>query len=242
MNRLKSIAFTATIAIAAIVLTIICLPMIFLGEKNARKIVGLWARFSLWAMRVMTGVSFRVEGEDNIPKDGGLVVSNHQSLWETIALFALLPNAVVILKKELLRIPVYGWWVRASGNITVDRKGGAKALRAMRREAAERIANGAQVVVFPEGTRIKPGETHAFQPGVAGIYKDAGADCIPVAHDSGRFWRKLGGALEPGIITLRFMPPVPPGLDRKTFLARIEKDIADNRQDLIDLNASPQHD
>ncbi len=138
----------------------------------------------------------------------------------------------VILKKELLRIPVYGWWAKRSGNIVIDREGGARELRRLRNQAAARIAGGAQVVVFPEGTRVAPGETAPYQPGVAGIYLAAGAPCVPIAHDSGRYWRKLGGALAPGVITVRILEPIPPGLDRREFQQLVETRINAARPDL----------
>ncbi len=232
MNRIRSIVYTTVIALVAIVLTIVFLPTLFLGEKTARNTIKIWARFAMWAMPVLTGVRYRVEGRENIPEGGALIVSNHQSLWETFALHILFSHPSVILKKELLRIPVYGWWAKRSGNIVIDRQGGARELRRLRNEAAARIADGAQIVVFPEGTRVAPGETAPYQPGVAGIYLAAGAPCVPVAHDSGRFWRKLGGALTPGVITVRILDPIPPGLERREFQQLIEARINAARPDL----------
>ena len=153
-------------------------------------------------------------------------------MWETLAAFELLPKPVVILKKELLRVPIYGWWARPAGHLAIDRKGGAKALRALQRAAARKIAEGAQIVVFPEGTRMPPGQTRAYHSGVAGIYAAANAPCVPIAHDSGRFWRYPGIWKSPGEITVRVLPPIAPGLDRKTFLAELQARINAARPDL----------
>lgn len=183
-------------------------------------------------LKVLTGVSHRIEGAENIPEGGALVAANHQSMWETLALWAILPQPVAILKQELQRLPVFGWWTKVTGNIAVDRKGGAKALRAMQRNAARKISEGAQVFVFPEGTRTEPGEKRRFLPGTAGIYLAAAAPCVPVAHDSGRFWRHPGNSKTPGVITMRILEPIPPGLDRKTFLRELENRITENRPDL----------
>jgi len=232
MNRIRSIVFTFVIALAAVIFTIVLFPLVFLGEHTAKRIIRWWTHFALGAMAVIAGVTYRIEGRENIPAGGALVVSNHQSLWETIVLNILLSHPIVILKRELLRIPVYGWWAIRAGNIAIDRKGGAKELRRIRETAAARIESGAQIVVFPEGTRVDPGETAPYQPGVAGIYLAAGAPCVPIAHDSGRFWRKLGGALNPGVITLRVLEPIPPGLDRRTFQQEIETRINGARPDL----------
>ncbi len=232
MNRIRSIVFTIVIALVAVLFTIVFLPAAFAGEKTTKRIIRWWTHFALGAMRVIAGVTFRIEGRENIPAGGALIVSNHQSLWETIAINALFSHPIVILKKELLKIPVYGWWAVRAGNIAIDRNGGAKELRRLRQETAARIANGAQVVVFPEGTRVKPGETTPYQPGVAGIYLAANAPCVPVAHDSGRFWAKLAGALNPGVITMRILKPIPPGLDRREFQRTIEARINAARPDL----------
>ena len=231
MNRIRSIVFTFVIALAAVVATIVCLPLLLSGGEAARKVVRAWSRFALGAMKVIAGVDYTVEGREHLPAGGALVVSNHQSLWETIALQLFLKEPVIIYKKELLKIPVYGWWVKRTGNISIDREGGARELRRMRETAARRIAEGAQVVVFPEGTRVKAGETAPFQPGVAGVYKAANAPCVPIVHDSGRFWRQLGGALNPGVITLRILPPIEPGLDRRAFQTLIEERINAARPD-----------
>lgn len=240
MNRLRSIAYTFLIALVAVIMTIVFLPTLFMGEKTARGTIRIWARFAMWSMPLMTGVSFRIEGREHIPAGGALIVANHQSLWETFALQILLSNPSVILKKELLRIPVYGWWAKRSGNIVIDRAGGARELRRLRDEAAARIADGAQIVVFPEGTRVPPGETAPYQPGVAGIYLAAKAPCVLIAHDSGRFWRKLGGGLSPGVITVRVLEPIAPGMDRREFQDLIEHRINAARPDLDSRAPAPQ--
>ena len=175
-----------------------------------------------------------------MPQGGALIAANHQSQWETIALYAMAPKPVMVFKKELTRIPVYGWWAARAGNIPVDRKGGAKALRAMTRAARARADAGEQIIIFPEGTRKKPGDPIALQPGVAGIYAAMNAPCTPVAHDSGRFWRFPGGEKIPGVITLRFLPAIAPGLDRKEFLRTLAASIESGRPDLIATGA-PNH-
>lgn len=228
---LRSYAFAAFLALLLIVMGILLLPITLFGKSAVRPIAKLWTRIGLGALKLIAGVSYRVEGEEHLPKSGAVVAANHQSMWETLALYALLPKPVMVFKKELLDIPLYGWWAKAAGNIAVDRKGGARALKAMRRAASEAIANGEQIIVFPEGTRLETGETAPFQPGVAGIYQGAGAPCAPVAHDSGRFWRP-GNKLIPGKITLRFLPALPSGLDRKTFMRELKTAIENARPDL----------
>ena len=229
---LRSYAFTAFLVLTIVVLGVLCLPALLFGKETARRVVQFWARLTLRALKTIAGVNYRVEGRENLPSGGALVAVNHQSMWETIALYALLPRPVVILKKELLRLPIYGLWARATGNIAVDREGGARALKAMRAAARAAIADGEQVVVFPEGTRVEPGQTVRFQPGVAGVYAAAEAPCVPGAHDSGRFWRHPGVQKVTGCITLRMLPPLAPGLDRKEFMAALKTSIENARPDL----------
>jgi 1-acyl-sn-glycerol-3-phosphate acyltransferase len=231
-NRLKSNAYSAFLISFVALMGLACLPFALFGRDAARATVKIWARLSLRALKLITGISHRIEGAENIPTEGALIAANHQSMWETIALYALTPSPVMVFKQELTAIPVYGWWAGLAGNIQIDRGGGAKALRAMTRKAKVQTDAGNQIIIFPEGTRAKPGERRALLPGVAGIYSATGAPCVPVAHDSGSFWRHPGNEKVAGTITLRFLPAIPPGLDRKTFLNELATRIENARPDL----------
>ena len=232
IRRIRSAIFAAFLILLIAVMGVVCLPIILFGRTAARGVVKLWAQITLVALKAIAGVSYRVEGAENMPQSGALIASNHQSMWETVAFYALVPKPVMILKKELLNVPVYGWWARAAGNIAIDRNGGARALRAMMRAAKDRIDAGEQIVIFPEGTRSAPGARAPLQPGVAGIYTATGAPCVPAAHDSGRFWRHPAMEKIPGTVTLRLLPPIKPGLDRKTFLRTLAAQIEHARPDI----------
>lgn len=232
MQRLRSIAFAIFFGLSILVASIVAAPVALFSAKAARAVAKSWSRAILHAVKIIAGVSYKIEGEENIPQGGAIVAANHQSQWETIALYAHLPNPVVIAKKELFDIPIYGWWLRRVGNIAVDRAGGAKALRALRAEAAAHIANGDQIVVFPESTRAPVGEKLPFHPGVAGIYSSVDGPCVPAAHDSGLYWRYPGIDKVPGEITLKFLPPIAADLDRKTFLRELQSQIEKARPDL----------
>ncbi len=232
LTGLRSFAFMAFMVLATLFIAVISLPFLLFGQAAARRIAKIWTGTILSGLKLITGISHRIEGADQIPQSGALVAANHQSMWETVALYDILPNPVIILRKELARIPIYGWWAKPSGNIVVDREGGATALRAMRAEAKEKIAAGKQVIVFPEGTRIAPGAVAKFHPGVAGIYGAVDAPCTPVAHNSGEFWRFPGMLKFPGEIILRFLPPIEPGLDRRAFLNAVKTRIEGARPDL----------
>lgn len=239
MRKLGSIAFAAYVGLSALIVGVIASPFLLFGRDAANVAIKFWSRSVLIALKLLTGVSHRVEGLEHLPRGGALVAVNHQSMWETLALFTILPKPVFALKKELTRVPIYGWWALATKQISIDREAGAKALRAMRKQAAARIAEGCQVIVFPEGTRVPPGTTAPFHPGVAGVYTAIDAPCVPAVHDSGLFWRHPGPEKTPGVVTLRFLPPLAPGLDRKAFLRELKAIIDGARPDLIDGGKNP---
>ncbi|MBB5517913.1 lysophospholipid acyltransferase family protein [Amphiplicatus metriothermophilus] len=234
MARLRSAVFLVYLVAGTLVTAVVAAPALLFGEKAAREAVRAWARLMLGGLRLICGIGWRVEGREHVPGGGAIVASNHQSMWETLALFALLPTPAAIFKKELLRIPIYGWWGLRAGSIAVDRKGGAKTMRAMTRAAAAKIAEGAQLIVFPEGTRRPVGARGPLQPGIAGVYLAANAPCVPVVHDSGKYWRHPGWVKFPGVVTVRFLPPIEPGLDRKAFIRALESRFDEGLASLAD--------
>ena len=232
LTGLRSVAFLAFMVLVTLLVGFFGAPALFMGRNAATTVAKFWTRTILFGLKYVAGVSHRIEGEEFMPQSGALIAANHQSMWETIALYAILPNPVMILKQELVRIPVYGWWAKPTGSIIVDREGGAKTLRKMQADARDKIKAGDQVIVFPEGTRIAPGMTTKFHPGVAGIYNAADTTCTPVAHDSGVFWRHPGITKIPGEITLRFLPSIEKGLERRQFMTTLKSAIEDARPDL----------
>ncbi len=216
----RSFLFDLYIALLTTVMGIICLPAL-VDRRAARAITRQWAKLVLAGLAVICGIRHRVIGEEHIPSGKAIVASNHQSMWETIVLLAILPRPAIVFKKELERIPIYGWWARRTG-VPVNRNAGAKALRMLRRAAERHMARGDQIVVFPEGTRGPPGSLGPLQPGVAGIYLVADAPTTPVVHNSGDFWRHPSGMKEPGTISIRFLPAIPPNLSRRAFMPALD--------------------
>ena len=216
----------------AITLTVLTFPYALSSAENALRVIRVWARFSLTTLRIVCGVTYRVEGAENIPAGPAVVAANHQSMWETVALFALLPRPSVVFKRDLLKVPFYGWWGIWSGSIPVDRAAGPQSIRLLIRETRDRISRDFQLVIFPEGTRVAPGVRAPLQPGVAAIYAAANVPVVPAVHDSGLYWRHPGFNRRPGAITLRFLPPIAPGLDRKAFESRLETAMLSARRDL----------
>lgn len=220
MTAARSFLFDAYLALVTAVMGVLCLPAL-IDRRCARFVTRLWARTVLVGLAVICGVRHRIVDAHNIPNEPLIVASNHQSMWETIILLAVLPRPAIVFKKELLRVPVYGWWANRTG-VPVDRNAGAKALRMLRRETERHIARGDQIVVFPEGTRGAPGALGPLQPGIAGMYLIADKPVAPVVHNSGEFWHFPSGVKTPGTITIRFLPKIPPNLSRRAFMPALD--------------------
>ena len=220
MTAARSFLFDAYMALVTAVMGVLCIPALA-DRRASRAVTRLWAQTVLGGLAVICGIRHRIEGAEYIPNEPGLLASNHQSMWETIVLLAVLPRPALVFKKQLLRVPVYGWWAHRTG-VPVDRNAGAKALRMLRRQTERHMARGDQIVVFPEGTRGVPGGLGPLQPGIVGMYLIAGKPVTPVVHNSGEFWRYPSGMKTPGLITIRFLPPIPPNLTRRAFMPALE--------------------
>lgn len=209
------------------------LPALILPRQVVWAMSPFWGGVSFAILRWTTGLGYRLEGTENIASSPVIYASKHQSAWDTMIYPHILKNPVVVVKKELQSVPFYGWFIKKYGSIGIDRGGGAKALRAMIEEAREAIDAGRPIVVFPEGTRTAPGEHVKYQSGVAALYRELGVPVVPVALNSGLFWRRRSFIRKPGTIVLRLLPPIPPGLERKAFMARLESDIENAQAELV---------
>jgi len=184
---------------------------------------GLWTRFHRWVAEGILGIHSRIEGK--VPADGPVIyAAKHQAMYETLELERLLASPAIVMKQELASIPLWGWAARRYGVIVVDRQASAKALRRMVREGQEELARGRSILIFPEGTRVSPGETPPLRAGFAGLYQMLKIPVIPVAIDSGRLWPKHGPK-RPGTVTFRFGEPIPPGLSRAEVERRVHAAI-----------------
>ncbi len=191
--------------------------------RHTLNTVIVWARLLRFLSRWVLGIRFVIIGEENIPDGPAVIAVKHQSAWETAVFPLLLPNTVYVLKKELLSIPIWGWCARKVRSIAVDRSGGGAALKQMLAETKERLQEGRRVVIFPEGTRVSPGESRPYHPGIAAIYRATDVPVVPVALNSGLFWgRRSVGKKYPGVITVEFLPPIEAGLDRAVFMDQLK--------------------
>src|SRR4051812_19673097 len=193
------------------------------GRRGVRAVANRWAAFHRACAAALIGIRTRIEGE--VPRGGTLVAAKHQSMFETIDLVVVLATPRIVMKRELARIPLWGWLATRYGMIAVDRSGGAAALRRMMKEGETARAEGRPVVIFPEGTRVAPGEAPALQPGFAGLYRALGLPVVPVALDSGRLWPQRSFVKSPGLVTMRFGAPIPPGLPRREIEERVHAAI-----------------
>jgi len=223
MTFLRSALFMAWFLILTLVMAIIFLPLLAVPRKATVHMARQWARATLWGLRIFAGIKERQIGA--VPRGGVLVASKHMSMWDTLALYLALDDPGIVLKRELLRIPFYGWYLGKAAAIPIDRGAGADALRRMTYSAKQVLAEGRPILIFPEGTRKKPGAAPDYKPGVAGLYGLLGVACVPVALDSGRYWQ--GFTKHPGTISLEFLETIPPGLKRREFMTMLEQRIED---------------
>jgi 1-acyl-sn-glycerol-3-phosphate acyltransferase len=186
------------------------------------KAAHLWIDGTLLLLRLFCGLGHREFGLEHLPNGPAIIAAKHQSAWETLFLSRRLDRPAFILKRELLMIPVFGWFIRKVGMIAVDRAGKSAALKKMVKDANEAFSAGRQIIIFPEGTRVAPGEHKPYQPGIAALYGQLNVPVVPVALNSGLFWGKKAWVKKPGKIAIEYLPPIPPGLDRRAFMAELE--------------------
>ncbi len=225
MIILRSILFNILFYLNLVVLLLIAVPTLVMPRRAVIEMARIWGRTTLWLLRNVCRIGVEWRGLDKIPPGGVLIAAKHQSIWETFALVTLLPDPTFIVKRELLWIPLFGWCIRRAGMIPIDRGNGKAALSAMLVHARKAIADGRQIVIFPEGTRRAPGAPPKYKSGVGHLYEAIGAPCVPIALNSGLFWPRRRFLRYPGTVLVEVLDPIPPGLDRDAFLAELERDL-----------------
>lgn len=223
MDWVRSLAFALVFYPGSVVYVLAGFVVLPFGRKAVRKVADAWAGFHRACARFLLGIRSRVEGE--VPSGPALVAVKHQSMFETLEIALILDTPATVMKSELGRIPLWGRLTRIYGILPVDRDGGGAALRKLLRAADEAKAEGRPIVIFPEGTRVPPGERPPLEPGFAGLYRALGLPVVPVALDSGRVWPRRSFVKHPGVVTMRFGDPIPPGLPRKEAEARVHAAI-----------------
>ena len=222
---LRSLVFTVWVYLLGLVMGLACLPLLLGPPKLAVRAIGLWARLVMGGLKFLVGAKIEVRGLEYCPVGPALVAAKHQGLFDILPPFDLLTGPGFVMKKELMAIPIFGWFSAKAGMVSIDRDGGAATLRSMTAAAGRLFAEGRQVLIFPEGTRKAPGETPDYKAGVAGLYRELGVPCTPVATNSGMVWPAHGFIRFPGLLVYEFLPPIPPGLKRAEFMRRLQNEI-----------------
>lgn len=221
MNKLRSALFSLWFYLVSTVLVLIGLPIGLLAPRFLTTYAKLWT-WLICAALPICGIKLVIEGREHLPASGRmLIASQHQSAFDTLIWFLLLADCRYVVKIELLHIPLFGWLARRAGQLGVDRAAGAAAMRKLLRDATLAWQQGAQVVIFPEGTRSEAGQVAHLHPGVAALGTRSGLPVIPVTTDSGWFWRKGPFGKRPGTIHLRIHPALPPNLPRADLLDQL---------------------
>jgi 1-acyl-sn-glycerol-3-phosphate acyltransferase len=216
--NLAFFALTAVMALAG-------LPVLLLTKRQGMIFGRSWAALVLKLLDWCVGLDCELRGAEHLPRGGKIIAVKHQSAWDTLAVPVVFRNPAIVLKRELLMIPFYGWYLWKAGMIGIDRKGGATALRRLVAAGTRAAAEGRPIVIFPEGTRTEPGARHPYQPGVAALYRQLGLPLVPVAINSGLFWGRRRFLKRPGRIVMEILPAIPPGGERRAVLAELEERI-----------------
>jgi len=230
---LRSILFNVAFYLNFLVQAVLFSPVLLLPERMFWPIGRFWVASSLWLHRRICGIDDEVRGRENIQTGGFVVASKHQSAWETMRLIELFPRPSFILKRQLLWIPLFGWYMWKAQMIPVDRGKGAAAVEAMTAHARRAISEGRQVIIFPEGTRRPPLAPPAYRHGVTRLYRELGVTCLPVALNSGLFWPRRSFLHRRGTIVIACLPPIPPDLSPDDFSRKLQADIEGATEGLI---------
>jgi len=222
MTTLRSLLFNLLFALWTAFIFIVSLPTLVMPLAAAWWMGGLWVRGALLLLRATVGLGHRVHGAEHRGAGPAIFAAKHQSAWDTLVFPLLLDKPAYVLKQELIRVPLFGAYLKQCGMIPVDRQGGGSALKQMLRAARAAVVQGRSILIYPEGTRTPPGERRPYQPGVAALYGDLGIPVVPVVLNSGLFWGRRAFHKRPGTITIEFLPPIAPGLPRREFMQELQ--------------------
>jgi 1-acyl-sn-glycerol-3-phosphate acyltransferase len=233
MTALRSVLFALALAVITPPYAVVALATFALPRMTRYRIISGWSRMVIFLAKKMLGIDWRVEGREHLPGRPAVILSKHQSAWETMAFQLIFPPQVHVLKRELLWIPFFGWGLALMSPIAIDRSRGVAALRSIARRGRERLEQGFWVVIFPEGTRVAPGERRAYQIGGAWLAAASGVPVVPVAHNAGLFWPRNAFLKRPGTVTVRIGPAIDPAdRDPKTISAIAETWIEEQQKAL----------
>ncbi|HKW52405.1 MAG TPA: lysophospholipid acyltransferase family protein [Stellaceae bacterium] len=225
MILLRSLLFNIAFYLFTALMALVGLPMLLAPRRSAARFGRAWAAGVLKLLGWCAGLTHEVLGAANLPPGPAIIAMKHQSAWDTLAVPVVFADPAIVLKRELMLIPFYGWYLWKAGMIAIDRGAGASALKRMVASGEAVAADGRAIVIFPEGTRTAPGAQQPYQPGVAALYRQLGLPLVPVAVNSGVFWGRRHFAKRPGRITIEILRAIPPGGERRAVMAELESRI-----------------
>jgi 1-acyl-sn-glycerol-3-phosphate acyltransferase len=225
MRWARALVFNFAFFAWTAILGTIGLPFLAAPRAAAMRFGRFWASGVLALLKVIVGLDHQIRGLDRIPPGGCIIAMKHQSAWDALILPVVLGDFAPVVKRELLLLPFYGWYAARAGAIAIDRNAGAGAVRRMIAAVRQIASSGRPIVIFPEGTRVAPGERRDYQPGVAALYQALSLPVVPAAVNSGLFWGRRSFVKRPGQIVLEFLEPIPPGRPRLQLMTELEQRI-----------------
>jgi 1-acyl-sn-glycerol-3-phosphate acyltransferase len=223
LTVLRSVVFLVLQTALTVVWSIVSLLTFPFEPLTRYRIITTWSRIVVWLAQVICGIRYEVRGLERLPQRPSIVLGKHQSAWETLAFQVFLPPQVWVLRRSLLRVPFFGWGLAMASPIAIDRSAGMQALKQTLEQGRDRLARGFWIIIFPEGTRVAPGQRAKYQVGGAWLAAKTGAPVVPIAHNAGRLWRRNAFLKFPGIITVSIGEPIDPaGLKPEELNRRVE--------------------
>jgi 1-acyl-sn-glycerol-3-phosphate acyltransferase len=222
MTFLRSFAYAIWFYLTILVVGLVCMPPSLVSRGAAMNAIRFWAGLQRLALRGLCGIKTEFRGMEHMPRDACIIAMKHQSTYDTIAPFLFIRDPVYILKKELLKAPIFGVYATRVG-VPIDRAGGVRTMKAMLAAAKEVARAGRQIVIFPEGTRQPVDAPADLKPGVVAMYNDLAIPVVPVALNTGLCWKGAGFIRRPGHVVFEILKPIPPGLERRAFMQRLKE-------------------
>ena len=240
MNVLRSVLFNLFFFAATFLVTLFGTVVSFVAPHRVLGVAKFWARLMVWALCAICGIELRVFGRERLMCDEAmLIASRHQSAFDTIVWLTLVPHCCYVVKRELIRVPLFGRLVRMAGMIVVDRSGGGAAVRGLMREGERAVREKRQIVIFPEGTRGSPDTLLPLQPGIVAIATRTGLPVTPVVTDSGLCWGRRAFRKKPGIIHIRILEPIAAGMRREALIERLDSALRSDVTEPVKAGENP---
>ncbi|GHU16569.1 1-acyl-sn-glycerol-3-phosphate acyltransferase [Alphaproteobacteria bacterium] len=221
MIVIRSIIFNILFFSVGSVIMLLAIPILLFKKDRIFDFWKLFSKITAFISEKIGGIGYIIENEQNILSEPAIYAVRHESVWETLVLIYMFKEPIFVLKKELLKVPLFGILSKMAGSIEVDRDSGTKSLVDVAKRIEKTISDGHPVIIFPEGTRVPTGEHMEIKRGIAFFYSKSNCAVVPVVHNSGKFWPRRGFLKIPGNITVKFLDPIPPGLSRDEFMNRL---------------------